>query len=88
MLVGRDAELAAGITVSWGACRESEGVPPLWPWMQVLRHLGGPRITAAAGLIRVQRLRWAARIRRISAVSRSLYRSRIACRSSRSAGLL
>ena len=22
--------------------------PPLWPWMQVLRHLGGPRITAGA----------------------------------------
>jgi DNA-binding CsgD family transcriptional regulator len=41
-------EHAAGTTVSWGACRESEGAPPLWPWMQVLRHLGGPRITAGA----------------------------------------
>ena len=38
------AERAAGATVSWGSCRESEGAPPLWPWMQVLRHLGGPRI--------------------------------------------
>jgi DNA-binding CsgD family transcriptional regulator len=41
-------EHAAGTTVSWGACRESEGAPPLWPWVQVLRHLGGPRITAGA----------------------------------------
>jgi DNA-binding CsgD family transcriptional regulator len=41
-------ERAVGTTVSWGACRESEGAPPLWPWMQVLRHLGGPQITAGA----------------------------------------
>ncbi len=41
-------ERAAGAMVSWGACRESEGAPPLWPWMQVLRHLGGPRITTGA----------------------------------------
>jgi DNA-binding CsgD family transcriptional regulator len=41
-------EHAAGTTVTWGACRESEGAPPLWPWVQVLRHLGGPRITAGA----------------------------------------
>ena len=34
--------------MSWGACRESEGAPPLWPWMQVLRHLGGPGITAGS----------------------------------------
>ena len=42
------AEHAGGTIVSWGACRESEGAPPLWPWMQVLRHLGGPGITAGA----------------------------------------
>ena len=41
-------ERAAGAMVSWGACRESEGAPPLWPWTQVLRHLGGPGITAGA----------------------------------------
>ena len=41
-------EHAAGTMVSWGACRESEGAPPLWPWIQVLRHLGGPGITAGA----------------------------------------
>ncbi len=39
-------EHAAGTTVSWGACRESEGAPPLWPWVQLLRHLGVARITA------------------------------------------
>ena len=38
----------ADTMVSWGACRESEGAPPLWPWIQVLRHLGGPGITAGA----------------------------------------
>jgi hypothetical protein len=37
------AERAAGAVVSWGACRESEGAPPLWPWIQVLRR---PVITA------------------------------------------
>ena len=42
------AEHAGGTIVSWGACRESEGAPPLWPWMQVLRHLGRPGITAGA----------------------------------------
>jgi len=35
-------ERAAGALVSWGACRESEGAPPLWPWQQVLRRAGGP----------------------------------------------
>ncbi len=39
---------AAGAMVSWGSCRESEGAPPLWPWMQVLRHLGGPGIATGA----------------------------------------
>ena len=83
-------EHAAGTTVSWGACRESEGVPPLWPWMRCCVTWAGPGSPPPPrhGLIRVQRLRWAARMRRMSAVSRSLYRSRIACRSSRSAGLL
>ena len=41
-------ERAAGAMVSWGSCRESEGAPPLWPWMQVLRHLGGPRVVTGA----------------------------------------
>jgi DNA-binding CsgD family transcriptional regulator len=34
------AARAASVTVSWGACRESAGAPPLWPWIQVLRRLG------------------------------------------------
>ena len=41
-------ERAAGAVVSWGACRESEGAPPLWPWLQVIRHLGGPGIAVSA----------------------------------------
>ena len=41
-------ERAAGAAVSWGACRESEGAPPLWPWLQVIRHLGGPGIAGSA----------------------------------------
>jgi predicted ATPase len=42
------AQRAAGAMVSWGACRESEGAPPLWPWRQVLRRLDGPAVTADA----------------------------------------
>jgi DNA-binding CsgD family transcriptional regulator len=45
------AERAAGAVVSWGACRESEGAPPLWPWIQVLRRpviTAGPARGAAA----------------------------------------
>ena len=37
---------AGGATVSWGACREAVGAPPLWPWMPVLRRLGGTPIAA------------------------------------------
>src|SRR5262249_12849337 len=35
------AERANDATLLWGACRESEGAPPLWPWMQVQRRLPG-----------------------------------------------
>jgi DNA-binding CsgD family transcriptional regulator len=31
---------ADGVPVAWGACAESEDVPALWPWRQVLRALG------------------------------------------------
>jgi len=31
------------MAVSWGACRESQSAPLLWPWVQVLRQAGGPR---------------------------------------------
>ena len=41
--LAREAAARAGsVTVSWGACRESAGAPPLWPWIQVLRRLGEP----------------------------------------------
>jgi tetratricopeptide (TPR) repeat protein len=35
------AALAAsrGAVVAWGQCHEGEGAPPMWPWIQVLRHL-------------------------------------------------
>lgn len=39
---------AGGVVVSWGACGECEGAPPLWPWIQVLRWLGGRTSTAGA----------------------------------------
>ncbi len=39
---------ARGAVVSWGACRECEGAPPLWPWMQVLGWLGGEMVTTGA----------------------------------------
>jgi DNA-binding CsgD family transcriptional regulator len=42
------AERARGAVVSWGACRECEGAPPLWPWMQVVGWLGGERVSVGA----------------------------------------
>ena len=57
-------ERAAGALVSWGACRESEGAPPLWPWLQVLRRLGGPRITASAAEGAAARFRLYERVQR------------------------
>lgn len=42
------ARRARGAVVSWGACRECEGAPPLWPWMQVLRWLGAEMVTTRA----------------------------------------
>ena len=47
-LARASAERAAPATVSWGACRESTGAPPLWPWAQVLRRLGGVELAAGA----------------------------------------
>jgi DNA-binding CsgD family transcriptional regulator len=41
-------ERAAGTAVSWGACRESEGAPPMWPWTQILRRLGGPEVAVGS----------------------------------------
>jgi DNA-binding CsgD family transcriptional regulator len=37
-----------GAAVSWAACRECEGAPPLWPWLQVLGWLGGEAVIAGA----------------------------------------
>lgn len=35
----RDDCADLGHLVLWGRCHEGEGVPPLWPWLQVLRAL-------------------------------------------------
>ncbi|GGT25973.1 BTAD domain-containing putative transcriptional regulator [Nonomuraea spiralis] len=37
----RDDCVDLGHLVLWGRCHEGEGVPPLWPWLQVLRALAG-----------------------------------------------
>src|SRR5262249_4124599 len=34
-LAGRAGAL--GVAVRWGRCQETEGAPPYWPWVQVLR---------------------------------------------------
>jgi DNA-binding CsgD family transcriptional regulator len=60
-------ERAAGAQVSWGGCRESEGAPPLWPWLQVLRRAGGPRITAGAADGAAARFRLYERVQRVLA---------------------
>jgi len=38
-----DRARAAGLGVHWGRCREAEGTPGLWPWIQVLRALAERR---------------------------------------------
>ncbi|GLW23004.1 hypothetical protein Mame01_30470 [Microbispora amethystogenes] len=44
-----------GHLVLWGRCHEGEGVPPLWPWLQVLRALAEtvppPERQALGGLL-------------------------------------
>jgi DNA-binding winged helix-turn-helix (wHTH) protein len=33
-----------GIAIAWGRCQASEGTPPLWPFVQVLRELPGTEV--------------------------------------------
>ena len=33
-----------GVAVAWGRCQASEGTPPLWPFVQVLRELHGAEV--------------------------------------------
>ncbi|GAA2884470.1 BTAD domain-containing putative transcriptional regulator [Streptosporangium fragile] len=51
----RDHCAQSGRLVLWGRCPEAEGVPPLWPWLQVLRALTAvcppPAPWAMAGLL-------------------------------------
>lgn len=42
----------AGLTVAWGRCWEGPGAPALWPWVQILRHLGAPKKAGATGEMR------------------------------------
>ncbi|MBO4270870.1 BTAD domain-containing putative transcriptional regulator [Microbispora triticiradicis] len=51
----RDGCEDLGHLVLWGRCHEGEGVPPLWPWLQVLRALAEtvppPEREALGGLL-------------------------------------
>src|SRR5262249_43403926 len=40
---------ALGVTVRWGRCQETEGAPPCWPWVQVLRPHEQRELPAGAG---------------------------------------
>jgi DNA-binding CsgD family transcriptional regulator len=63
--LAREAAGRAGsVVVSWGACRECEGAPPLWPWMQVLGWLGGEAATAGVAEGRAARFQLFERILR------------------------
>ncbi len=49
---------AARLPVAWGRCQESQGAPPFWPWVQVLRALAEPldddtllRVTAGSAAL-------------------------------------
>jgi DNA-binding CsgD family transcriptional regulator/tetratricopeptide (TPR) repeat protein len=37
-----------GFTVVWGRCLETEGAPPFWPWIQVLRALADSGVASGA----------------------------------------
>ncbi|MGJ6962818.1 BTAD domain-containing putative transcriptional regulator [Streptosporangium sp. G11] len=56
----RDDCADLGYLVLWGRCHGGEGVPPLWPWLQVLRALAGSvppsDRQALAGLLDDERL--------------------------------
>ncbi|MEV4750492.1 BTAD domain-containing putative transcriptional regulator [Streptosporangium amethystogenes subsp. fukuiense] len=56
----RDDCADLGYLVLWGRCHEGEGVPPLWPWLQVLRALAEsvppPDRQALGGLLSDDRL--------------------------------
>ncbi|MEV4530825.1 BTAD domain-containing putative transcriptional regulator [Streptosporangium sp. NPDC049304] len=51
----RDRYAESGRLVLWGRCPETEGAPPLWPWLQILRALARvcppPDLDALAGLM-------------------------------------
>ncbi|MGS2640998.1 BTAD domain-containing putative transcriptional regulator [Streptosporangium sp. G12] len=51
----RDRCAGSGHLVLWGRCPETEGAPPLWPWLQILRALARvcppPDSRALAGLM-------------------------------------
>jgi predicted ATPase len=38
-----------GAQVPWGRCREDDGAPPFWPWVQVIRHYAASQDPAALG---------------------------------------
>ena len=74
--LAREAAQRAGQAArSWGACRESEGAPPLWPWIQVLRQLGAEPIAAGDADGPAARFRLYAQVERLlkdAAASRPL----------------
>jgi hypothetical protein len=39
---------AEGVLVAWATCRPDVGAPAYWPWVQILRGLGGRPFTPAA----------------------------------------
>lgn len=41
-LVQELARSAPDVPAVWGHCVDTDGAPPLWPWLQVLRTLGAP----------------------------------------------
>ncbi|MDQ4134279.1 MAG: AAA family ATPase, partial [Actinomycetota bacterium] len=60
--------------VLWAACWEGDGAPPYWPWLQLLRALGGERqvaeqIEVLAAEARPETARGAARFRLFDAVT-------------------
>jgi len=70
---------AAGVHTAWAGAWQGDGVPPLWPWAELLRQVTGGEIDFARDLPSGPEGAAAARFRQFESVARSI---RDACASS------
>lgn len=42
---------AGGVSPHWGSCREIGGIPAFWPWVQVVRSMGGSALEVGRNVL-------------------------------------